>query len=107
MPCLTQPSLTQTQRSAQREALARLQRAIAAGSVTAVIGRAGGVAFAGWADADRAGVSDLCAYRALSNTPELRRAIARAEVIAGHKLDARTVAAGVHSHDGGRTWGRH
>jgi hypothetical protein len=107
MPCLTQPTLTQTQRDAQRAALERLQRAIGAGTVKPVVSRAGAIAFAGWADADRAGVSDLCAYRALRNSPELRRAVARAETLAGRQLDARTIAAGVHSHDGGRTWGNH
>jgi hypothetical protein len=107
MPCMTQPTLTQVQRSAQSAALARLQAAIGAGSVSVVVGRTGAVALKGWRDADRAGVSDLCAYRALRNTPELRRAIARAEVIAGRQVDARTIAAGVHSHDGGHTWGAH
>lgn len=107
MPCLTRPNLTPAQRNDQRTALDRLQRALASGSVTAVIGRTGGIAFSGWQESDREGVSDLCAYRALANTPELRRAIARAEVTAGRKLDAGSIASGVHSHDGGRTWGSH
>jgi len=105
MPCTTQPNLTETQKAMQRAAIARLREAIARGTVGVVIGREGGIAFKGWRD--NAGVSDVCAYRAIANSPELRRAIARAEVMSGNKLDARAVAAGMHSHDGGATWGRH
>jgi hypothetical protein len=94
-------------RVARRTALERLQRAIGAGEVSVIVSRAGAVALKGWAAADRAGVSDLCAYRVLRNTPEMRRAVARAEVIAGRTIDARTISAGVHSHDGGATWGAH
>jgi hypothetical protein len=38
---------------------------------------------------------------------DARATEARAEAIAGRTVDARTIAAGVHSHDGGRTWGNH
>jgi hypothetical protein len=107
MPCTTQPTLTEQQRTAQRAALARLQAAIGAGAVSVVVSRAGAIALKGWGDADRAGVSDLCAYRELRNSPEMRRALARAEVLAGRTVDARTIAAGVHSHDGGQSWGSH
>lgn len=86
------------------KALDRLQAALAAGSVSVVVGANGAVAFKGWQD--RAGLSDLCAYRKLAarQSPELRKAIARAEAIAGRKVDARQVAAGTHSHDGGKSW---
>jgi hypothetical protein len=107
MPCLTQTNLTPAKKLAQRDALARLEKAIAAGTVRVVIGRTGGIAFAGWADSDRNGVSDLCAYRALSNSPELRRAVTRAEALAGRQLDKRAISSGMHSHDGGHTWGTH
>ena len=61
---------------------------------------------AGWQQEDRSGLSDLCAYRKLlaSNSPELRRAVARAEVVAGRKIDPRMVSAGVHSHDDGKSF---
>lgn len=107
MPCMTQPNLTQQQKTAQAAALQRLQRAIAAGTVSVIVGRNGAFALRGWADADRAGVSDLCAYRALANTPEMRRAVMRAEAMVGARLSTVAIAAGVHSHDGGATWGRH
>lgn len=77
------------------------------GTVKAVIGAQGGIAFKGWTD--NRGVSDLCAYRALtaSNSPALRKAIARAEAMSGRKIDARAIASGLHSHDGGRTFSTH
>lgn len=104
MPCMTQQNQTPARKSEIAQAIERLQAALAAGTVTLSVGAQGGIAFRGWQD--RRDVTDLCAYRALaaSNSPELRRALARAEVIAGRKVDARVLAAGVHSHDGGTTW---
>lgn len=107
MPCDTRPNLTAVQKARMADAVRRLDQAINAGLVRVVIGAAGGIAFQGWQD--REGVSDLCAYRRLTLTGSaaLRRALARAEVIAGRSVDARALAAGVHSHDGGATWGTH
>lgn len=86
------------------EAMARLQKALAAGTVTIKIGANGALTFNGaW---DRAGISDSCAYRKLmaAGSPELRRALGRAEALAGRKADERVIASGVHSHDGGKTF---
>lgn len=105
MPCLTQPNLTEQAKAAQRAALARLLAGLAAGTAGVTIGKAGGVAFTGWTD--RGGVSDLCAYRALANRPELRRAILKAEAASGNRMDPRAIASGLHSHDNGATWSRH
>lgn len=107
MPCDTLTNLTPEKKADQRSALARLEGSLRAGTVTAVIGGNGAIAFRSWLD--RAGLSDLCAYRKLtaSNSPALRAALARAEAMAGRKVDPRAVAAGVHSHDGGNTWGNH
>jgi hypothetical protein len=107
MPCLTQPNLSAQQKQGQRDALARLQQALAGGTVKVVVGKGGAVAFSGWKNEDRNGVSDLCAYRALMNTPELRRALLRAEALSGNRMDPRAIASGTHSHDGGLTWGHH
>jgi hypothetical protein len=103
---MTQPTLTAKQRAAQGTAVDRLNLALAAGTVTVKVGANGAIAFTGWAQDDRAGVSDLCAYRKLAaqNSPQLRRALARAEVIAGRTVDRATVASGTHSHDGGASW---
>ena len=78
--------------------------ALVTGTVKVVIGRNGAIAFKGLWRSD--GVADVCAYRALSaeNSVELRRAVARAEAIAGVKVNPQQVAQGTHSHDGGATW---
>lgn len=105
MPCDSKP-LTQPQREAQVDALKRLEAALAAGGASVQVGPQGAVAFRGWTEADRSGLSDVCAYRRLlaGNSAALRRAVARAEVVAGRKVDARAVGAGIHSHDGGGSW---
>jgi hypothetical protein len=106
MPCIL---IEQTPINVQRqqEALDRLRKALARGKATVVIGRDGAIAFKGW---DGEGVLfDVCAFRKLraSNSPELRRAIAKAEARSGRKVNERAIASGVHSHDGGNTWGTH
>lgn len=113
MPCDTirQPNQTIQQRADQiDEALERLERFIQTGSVRIVIDkRTGAIAFAGWKrDQNRGDVSDACAYRVLTSRSSavLRMAIARAEVQQGVKVNAKAVAVGVHSHDGGKTWGK-
>lgn len=94
---------TAPQRKAQiDEALDRLKKALAAGTVTVKVGPRGELGFVGaW---DRGGVADSCAYRKLlaAGSPELRRAVAKAEGMAGRKVDAQMVASGAHLH--GDTW---
>jgi len=87
-----------------QEAIARLERALAGGTVRVAISATGAVAFKGFWRND--GVADVCAYRALqaSNSATLRRAVARAEITAGRQVNQAQVAAGVHSHNGGETW---
>jgi hypothetical protein len=110
MPCDTRPE-TQTEEGKRvlADATRRLEAALAAGTVQAVIGAQGGIAFRGWREGERGGLTDLCAYRRLraANSPELRRALARAEVLAGRTVNEQAINAGVHSHDGGHTWGSH
>ena len=107
MPCDTNANLTWAQKERMASALARLDSALAAGIASLVIGPTGAIAFKGFAE--REGLTDVCAYRRLlsSNSPALRRAVARAETLSGRKIDPRAIAAGVHSHDGGTTWGAH
>jgi len=106
MPCIA-AATTPEARVRQQSAIERLERALGSNEAQLVIGASGSIAFKGWTD--RAGVSDLCAYRKLasSNSATLRRAIMRAEAMAGRKIDARAIATGHHSHDGGATWGTH
>lgn len=87
------------------EALERLERYLKTGSVRVIIGPRGEVAMQGWKDRDD--VSDVCAYRILAsrNSWALRQAVARAEATQGRKVNPRAIAAGRHSHDGGKTFG--
>ena len=107
MPCITAKSLTAQQRERMQAAIARLDAALASGAASVVVSGSGAVAFKGWQD--REGVTDICAYRKLAaeNSPALRRAVMRAEALAGRRVDERAVTMGVHSHDGGQNWGSH
>jgi hypothetical protein len=99
------PNQTLVQRMSQVDrALKRLEAALTGGQVKVTIGTSGAVAFSGWSDRD--GISDVCAYRSLavSSSWALRQAVARAEAVSGRKVNAQAIAAGVHSHDSGRTW---
>jgi len=87
-------------------ALAELERLIKSGDVMVIIDKVtGAIAFKGWKE--NSSLSDACAYRLLmaKQSWPLRQAIARAEHLAGRKVNEKAVAAGVHSHDGGKTWG--
>lgn len=110
MPCDT--SLREGQSLVQRmtevkTALERLERSLASGAVKVIVGSNGAVAFSGWND--RSDVTDVCAYRSLSvtNSFALRQAVQRAEAMSGRKVNPNAVAAGMHSHDNGRTWSKH
>lgn len=107
MACNTQRREGQTfaERAAEvAAALARLRRYIAAGQVQIVVGANGAVTLTGWKDRD--GLTDTCAVRSLlaESAPEFKRALEAAERRTGRKHNPSAVAAGVHSHDGGRTW---
>ena len=112
MPCdtipLRQGQTAQDRAKEIRSAQDRLESLISAGTVKPIIGRTGGVAFKNWTAQDRAGVSDVCAYRALTRrgSSALRMAMIRAEAMAGRTPDRQAIAAGLHSHDGGQTWGK-
>lgn len=112
MACMSTPRRNETliQRAATvKAATARLEAAIARGAVSVKLSPQGAITFVGWAGAERDDVSDVCAYRLLTaaGSSVLRMAVARAEGLAGRKVNPAAIAAGVHSHDGGQTWGRH
>ena len=103
------PKQTIQQRTVEiRRAVTKLSDALATGRVKARVGPQGAIAFEGWSEADRDGVSDACAYRRLlvSGSALAKAAIARAEQIAGRTVDRQIVARGVHTHDG-VTWHSH
>jgi hypothetical protein len=91
-----------------RKAILGLTRGLASGKIRVVIGAQGAIAFAGWLQDDKAGISDACAFRLATTGPHAsplaKQAIQRAEILAGRTVNQKAVAAGVHSHDGGKTW---
>lgn len=96
------------QRMAQVDkALSRLEQYIQQGTVRLTIGVNGAITFSGWQDRD--GISDVCAFRSLTatNSWALRQAVLKAEGTQGRKVNPQAIAAGVHSHDGGKSWGKH
>lgn len=109
MPCDTRLRAKQSpqQRKAEvKAAVEALDRALLRRQIKAVVGPQGAITFAGWAEEQRNGVSDACAYRAImvSGSALARAEIAKAEQMAGRGVDRRVLAAGTHSHDGGVTW---
>lgn len=99
---------TKEYRKAQvKKSLSRLEKALTEGRVKVKIGPNGAVAFDGWKKEERDDVSDVCAFRMLTseNSWALRQAVAKAEQAQGRKVNPHAVASGIHSHDGGKTWG--
>lgn len=90
-------------------ALKRLEQYLATGVVQLVIGPNGAVAIRGWNPKDRDGMTDVCTVRSLmaTNSQPFKMALLRAEAISGKKMNPQMIGQGVHSHDGGRTWGKH
>lgn len=107
MPCDTviQRNQTREQRKAEvKKTLTTIQNAIVAKTVRVKVGPQGAIAFDGIEN--RAGLSDACIYRMImiSGTALAKAEIARAEQIAGVSVNRQTLAHGIHSHDGGKTW---
>jgi hypothetical protein len=89
-----------------REAVERLAAAIAAGRVRVKVGPQGAVAFEGWEEKSRDGVTDGCALRRIMATGSAmaKMHIARAEQLAGRSIDK---TSRLHTHDNGQTWHKH
>jgi len=109
MPCDTTLREDQTLESRGeqiKKSLTRLEAALTLGQAKVKIAPNGAVAFEGWKPEDRDDVTDVCAYRTLAaqNSWVLRQAVARAEQTQGRKVNPHAVAAGHHSHDGGKSW---
>lgn len=102
---------TLTERKADvKQVMTDVNSLIAAGKVKPVVDRiSGAVAFTGLSEDQRDGVSDACVYRQMmiSGNSLTKMAIARAEQMAGRTVNRTALAQGVHSHDGGQTWGSH
>lgn len=101
------PKQTITQRKDEiRRAVDQLNAGLAAGRIKAKIGPQGALAFEGWVEGQRDGITDNCAYRRLMTTGSVaaRMAIQRAEQLSGRPVNKQVIGSGVHSHDGGTTW---
>jgi len=81
---------------------------IATGRIKPVVDkRTGAIAFQGFDENLRDGVTDACVYRQLMVTGSFltKQKIAAAEALAGRTVSKQALGAGVHSHDGGQTFG--
>lgn len=112
MPCdrKLKEGQTVSQRAEEiRRATARLDEALRARRVQLKIGPQGAVAFTGWAESERDGITDACAYRRImaTGTALARAEIAKAEQMSGRRVNIQAVGQGVHSHDNGKTWHDH
>lgn len=100
---------TQAERNTEiKAALATLEAKLETGDVSVVLSADGAVCFEGWTAEQRDGVTDVCAVLSLraEGSDALTRAIMAAEGMSGNRYNAEAVASGLHSHDGGSTWGR-
>lgn len=109
MPCdaVRKPAQTISQRADEvRRAVTSLDALLKKRRVQVRVGPQGAVAFIGWEEKDRDGVTDACAFRRLmvSGSALAKAEIARAEQMAGRGADRRIIGQGVHSHDGGMSW---
>ena len=112
MPCDTRLKSGQSisqRKDEVRRVVAALDQFLTRGYVKAKVGPQGAIAFTGFPEDERNGVSDACAYRQLMATGSglAKAAIARAEAMAGRTVDRKVVGIGAHSHDGGQTWHDH
>lgn len=102
-----QPGQTIQQRADEvRRAVSALDQALQQRRVKVTVGPQGAIAFSGLTEAERAGVTDACAYRRLmaTGTALARAEIAKAEQMSGRTVNRQVIGQGVHSHDGGKTW---
>lgn len=113
MACDTmlKPRQSLTERKAEvKKVISVLDKLIAVGQVNVRVGTdgmaKGAVAFKGWSDTERDGVSDACALRLLlvSGSAQTKLKLMQAQQMAGQSFNRQTLAHGVHSHDGGNTW---
>jgi hypothetical protein len=112
MPCdrRLKPRQTIQQRATEiRNVVDRAAKLLVSGKAKAIVNSQGAIAFSGISDADRDGVTDNCLYRRLLSTGSALalQQIAKAEALAGRKVDRAVVNSGAHSHDGGKTWHSH
>jgi len=112
MPCDTKLKTGQTITQRKEEitrAVAKVTAGLVNGSIRVKLSPQGAIAFDGLTEQDRNNVTDACMYRRLMATgsPLAKAKIAAAEALLGRSVNRQVVASGLHSHDGGKTWGTH
>lgn len=111
MPCNTKLKAKQTvaQRAKEvRKAGEAIDKLIASGQAGIKVDRrTGGVAFTGIPDGVRDGMTDVCIIKKIwtSGSHQAKQALAKAERLAGRSVSKQAIEQGLHSHDGGNTWG--
>lgn len=108
MPCDSKLKRNQTiqQRAEEvKKAVSAFDALIASRSISVRVGPQGAIAFT-VPESMRDGITDACIYRRIMAIGSVlaKAQIARAEAMAGVKINKQAVGQGVHSHDGGRTW---
>ena len=112
MPCdslVRQGETEQDQKKRIKASIESLEKKLQSKAVTVDIGPQGAIVFKDWSQTDRNGVTDICAYRMLTARVSwgLKQAVMAAEARTGRKVNQSAVLAGLHSHDGGKTWSKH
>lgn len=103
------PKQTISQRADEvRRAVERLSQGLASNRIKVKIGPQGAVAFEGFTDQERDGISDNCAYRRLmvQGSALAKAKISLAEHMAGRTVDKKAIAQGYHTHNG-KDWHKH
>jgi len=113
MPCDTRMKRNQSisQRKAEVDQVVKdVNSLLSSGKIKVVVDKkTGAVAFDGIDPNLRDDVTDACIFRRImvSGSSLAKAKIMQAEMLAGRQINRQAVAQGVHSHDGGRTWGSH
>ena len=112
MPCDTvrqQPKQTLAERKREvTKAQGTIERMISTGQVKVKVDKkTGGVVLIDVPANVRVGITAACIVRRIMTRGSIsaRQAIVKAERLAGRSVDKKAIAAGLHSHDGGATWG--
>jgi len=105
MPCdrrLKKGQSIQERATEIKKVVETVSRKLTAGTIKAIVGKDGGIAFQGLSEGERDGVTDACMYRRVMATGSslAKSAIARAEAMAGRSVDKVAVGRGLHTHDG-------
>lgn len=109
MPCDTRLKRGQTisQRADEvRSVTNKIMSGILQNRIKIKVSPTGSVAFDGISEGEKDGVTDACVYRRImvSGPATVKAEMERQAMLQGRTINKAVVNAGVHSHDGGKTW---